>query len=327
MALVVDSVCKRFGRVQALDGISFSVEPGQVFGFLGANGAGKTTTMRIVLDILRPDGGRVTWLGRPNSGLPRATWGYLPEERGLYPRMRVEEQLLFLARLYGVEAAVARRRIGEWLERFQVPEVRERRVEELSKGNQQKIQFLAAILHDPAVLLMDEPFSGLDPVNASLLKAAFLELRDRGKTLVFSTHQLDTVEEICDAVAIIDAGRLVVQGPTDEVRRSAGRWVVRIQVAGDSSLPWLADLDGIRVVRPGRDYTELEVDRRCDPSSILHTALDRGDSISRFEIADPTLEQIFVERVGRVRLSKETLSRSTPFAQEPVDAARALAEA
>src|SRR5680860_900661 len=195
MSLVVDSISKRFGDVVALDGVSFSVEPGRIFGLLGANGAGKTTSMRIVLDILRADAGRVTWQGAENISLPRRTWGYLPEERGLYPRMLVGEQLRFFAALYGIPDATARAEIDDWLERFRIPEYRERKVEQLSKGNQQKIQFIASILHDPQVLIMDEPFSGLDPVNVRLLKEAFLEMKARGKTLVFSTHQMEQVEE------------------------------------------------------------------------------------------------------------------------------------
>jgi ABC-2 type transport system ATP-binding protein len=310
LALIIDSLRKRFGSVVALDGISFTVQPGEVFGFLGANGAGKTTTFRIMLDILRADSGTVTWNGVDSTRLPRRTWGYLPEERGLYPRMTVMDQLLFFAELHGVASADARREVDEWLERFRVPEYRDRKLESLSKGNQQKIQFLAAILHDPEVLLMDEPFTGLDPVNASLLKAAFLEMRQRGKTLIFSTHQMDTVEELCDSVAIIDRGRLVVNGPTREVRRSAGRRIVRLAVDGDPDLPWLDELDGVRVVQRGRDETEIEVDTSRDPGSILTEALARGERITLFEITDPSLEQIFVERVGRaLRPDEGTLAQ------------------
>ncbi len=298
MSLQIDNLQKRFGDVQALDGVSFRVEPGTVFGFLGANGAGKTTTMRIVLDIIRADAGTVTWMGRPSTELPRRTWGYLPEERGLYPRMKVLEQLVFFAALYGVPQKHARAEVREWLARFRVPEYADRRAEELSKGNQQKVQFIAAILHDPQVLVMDEPFAGLDPVNVALLKDAFTEMRDAGKTLIFSTHQMEMVEELCDAVAIIDRGRLVANGPTAEVRRMTGKRVVRLGVAGDPDLPWLAELGGVRVTRPGRDYSEIEVAVDRDPESLLHAALDRGERITRFEIADPSLEQIFVELVG-----------------------------
>ncbi len=299
MTLVVDSLVKTFGPVRALDGVSFSVGAGEVFGFLGANGAGKTTTMRICLDVLRPDSGSVTWKGVSNTELPRRTWGYLPEERGLYGKMRVLDQLVFFARLRGVPANQATRTTLEWLERFRIPEYRDRRAEELSKGNQQKIQFIAAILHDPDVLLMDEPFTGLDPVNVALLKDAFLEMRDRGKTLVFSTHQMETVEELAESIAIVDAGRIIVAGPVREVRGASGRVFVRLAVAEDTELAWLAGLDGVRVTRPGEDYTEMEVSRDRDPETILRAALDRGLRVITFQIADPTIEQIFVERVGR----------------------------
>jgi ABC-2 type transport system ATP-binding protein len=308
MSLVVDSLSKRFGAVQALDGISFTVEPGQVFGFLGANGAGKTTAMRIVLEILRPDGGTVTWLGRPTHAIPRRTWGYLPEERGLYPRMKVLDQLVFFADLYGVPRRDAAREVREWLERFRIPEYADRRAEELSKGNQQKIQFIAAVLHDPDVLLMDEPFVGLDPINVALLKDAFLDMRAQGKTLVLSTHQMETVEELCESIVIIDRGRIVVGGPVRDVKRASGRRVVRLGVTGDAEVPWLAELDGVRVIRPGRDYTELYVEAGRDPESILQAALGHGEHISRFEIADPSIEQIFIEHVGAVPTEEKTLA-------------------
>jgi ABC-2 type transport system ATP-binding protein len=299
MSLVITDLQKSFGTVRALDGISFTVEPGQVFGFLGANGAGKTTAMRIVLDILRADGGSVTWMGKPSTELPRRTFGYLPEERGLYPRMKVLDQLVFFAGLYGVPRKQAETEVRTWLARFRVPEYADRRAEQLSKGNQQKVQFIAAILHDPEVLIMDEPFSGLDPVNVALLKAAFLEMRDRGKTLVFSTHQMDMVEELCDSIAIIDEGRLVASGPTRDVKRSTGKQVVRLATDGDPDLPWLAGTPGVSIVRPGRDYTELEVFGATDPEAILQAAMTSGERVTLFEIADPSIEQIFMERVGK----------------------------
>jgi ABC-2 type transport system ATP-binding protein len=300
MSLVVDGLRKRFGDVVALDGVSFSVEPGRIFGLLGANGAGKTTCMRIVLDILRPDEGRVTWDGVENTQLPRRTWGYLPEERGLYPRMRVGEQLRFFASLYGVGDAYVNAEITEWLERFRIPDYLDRKVEELSKGNQQKIQFIAAILHDPAVLIMDEPFSGLDPVNVRLLKEAFGEMRDRGKTLIFSTHQMETVEELCESIAILDQGRVVVSGAVRDVRRAMGRRVVRLATDGEGhGLRWLDDLPGVSVTTRRQDYVELTVPADRDPDTVLRAAMDHGESVTLFEIADPSLEEIFVEHVGR----------------------------
>ena len=306
MSLVVESITKRFGSVVALDDVSFSVEPGRIFGLLGANGAGKTTSMRIVLDILRPDSGRVTWQGTENTALPRRTWGYLPEERGLYSRMKVGEQLRFFAALYGVPDADARAVIDEWLERFRIPEYLDRKVEELSKGNQQKIQFIAGILHDPDVLIMDEPFTGLDPINVRLLKEAFLAMRDRGKTLIFSTHQMEQVEELCESVAIVDRGKVVVSGNLRDVKRAMGRRVVRFATDTDGNgVDWLTRLPGVTLTTEREDFIELRVPAEQDPETILRAALDRGDRVTRFEIADPSLEEIFVEHVGRRAVSEE----------------------
>ncbi len=321
MSLVVDTITKRFGPVTALDGVSFTVEPGRIFGLLGANGAGKTTSMRIVLDILRADSGSVTWQGQPNDRLPRRTWGYLPEERGLYLRMKVVDVLSFFAALYGVPPARALEEVEDWLERFRIPEYRDRKVEELSKGNQQKIQFIAAILHDPDVLIMDEPFSGLDPVNVQLLKEAFLAMRDRGKTLIFSTHQMEQVEELCESITIIDAGRVVEAGNVRDVKRRMGRRVVRLSVEGTDGVgadgsAWVEQIPGVRITRQGEDYLEMHVADGTDPEVILQAAIGRGDRVTRFEIADPSLEEIFIERVGHRATEEEHLgdSRRTPGA-------------
>ena len=308
MALVIDSLSKRYGNVQALDGIGFVAQAGQVFGFLGPNGAGKTTTMRIVLDIIHADSGSVTWAGRPAAQAPRRTWGYLPEERGLYPRMKVLDQLVFVAALHGVARAEAAKRARHWLARFRIGDYADRRAEGLSKGNQQKVQFIGAILHDPDVLLMDEPFSGLDPINAALLKEAFLELRDRGKVIVFSTHQMDAVEELCDALAIIDRGKPVLTGPVPSVKRQAGRVVVRLGVAGDPDLDWLDALPNATVRRSGLDYHEIQLADDADPESILHEALARHAHVTRFEIAAPSIEDIFIERVGATTTAERTLA-------------------
>jgi ABC-2 type transport system ATP-binding protein len=310
VSLVIDSIHKSFGPITALDGVSFTVEPGRIFGLIGSNGAGKTTSMRIVLDILRPDAGRVTWQGVDNDRLPRRTWGYLPEERGLYTRMKVIDVLNFFAELYGVPAARATAEIEDWLERFRVPEYRDRKVEELSKGNQQKIQFIAAIVHDPEVLIMDEPFSGLDPVNAVLLKEAFLAMRDRGKTLIFSTHQMEQVEELCESVAIIDHGRLIESGTVREVKHRMGRQVVRLAVVGADGdgadgAAWVEQIEGVHLTRRGEDYVEMQVAAGTDPEAILQAALQRGDRVTRFEITEPSMEEVFIARVGRQAVEEE----------------------
>jgi ABC-2 type transport system ATP-binding protein len=187
----------------------------------------------MILDILRPDSGSITWNGKDVREVPRRNRGYLPEERGLYPKMRVDEQLLFLARLQGVPKPDAKKALGEWLERFEITANRDRKIEELSKGNQQKVQFLAAMLHNPEILIMDEPFSGLDPVNATVLKETFLEMHRRGKTILFSTHQLEQAEELCQDIVIINKGQSVVQGSVREVKRQQGRHVARLTLDND----------------------------------------------------------------------------------------------
>jgi len=284
--------------ILVLKGVSLAVPEGGIVALLGANGAGKTTTMRIALGVLEPDAGRVTWRGVESHRLPRSTWGYLPEERGLYPRMRVLEQLVFFAGLHGVPAGRAKREAMAWLHRFRAEDLAGRKAEQLSKGNQQKIQFIAAVLHDPAALLLDEPFTGLDPVNVMLLREAFLELRDRGRTVVFSTHQMEVAEALCESVAIVDRGRMVVGGPVRDVRRSTGRRQVRISVADDHRLGWLAGVPGTRIIQAGMDRSSVELDAGVEPEAVLAAAVAAGARVLHFEVADPSLEQVFIDFVG-----------------------------
>jgi ABC-2 type transport system ATP-binding protein len=258
MGLVVEHVSKSFEGFQAVHDLSMEVREGSIFGFLGANGAGKTTTMRMILDIIRPDHGLITWNGSPTRSVARHRWGYLPEERGLYPKMAVEEQLLFLARLSGSEKQAAQKEMETWFERLEMQVNRKKKVEELSKGNQQKVQFLATILHNPSILILDEPFSGLDPVNTKVLKEAFLELHKRGKTIIFSTHQLEQVEELCEDVVIINQGRSVVQGSVRDVKRQHGKNMLRLKLDDDPRVAWLDEVPCIHVLNRRQDSSEMQ---------------------------------------------------------------------
>src|SRR6266853_4878639 len=298
MSLTLQGVSKSFGPFRAIKDLSMEVQEGAIFGFLGANGAGKTTTMRMILDILRPDSGSITWNGQDVREVPRRNWGYLPEERGLYPKMRVDEQLLFLARLNGLSKQAAEQELTEWLERFQISANRKKKIEELSKGNQQKVQFLATILHDPTILIMDEPFSGLDPVNANVLKEAFLEMHRRGKTIIFSTHQLEQAEELCQDIVIINQGQSVVQGSVREVKRQQGRNVARLKLDNDPEVSWREQLPGVQVTKRREDYIEMQLPASLNPNVIVEAALQHGGIISRFELTEPSLTDIFIELVG-----------------------------
>jgi ABC-2 type transport system ATP-binding protein len=298
VSLTVEHINKSFEHFHVIKDLSLEVQEGAIFGFLGANGAGKTTTMRMILDILRPDSGAITWNGRDVRQVPRRNWGYLPEERGLYPKMRVDEQLLFLARLNGLSKQAAQKELADWLERFQIGASRKQKIEELSKGNQQKLQFLATLLHDPTILVMDEPFSGLDPINANVLKEAFLEMHHRGKTIIFSTQQLEQAEELCQDIVIINQGQSVVGGSVREVKRQQGRHVVRLKLENDLDAGWLKQLPGVQVTRRREDYIEMHIQANFNPNVIVEAALEHGGIISRFELSEPSLTDIFIEKVG-----------------------------
>jgi ABC-2 type transport system ATP-binding protein len=298
MSLHVEHLNKAFGPVQAIKNLSMDVPEGALFGFLGPNGAGKTTTMRMILDLFRPDSGHITWNGIDVREVPRQSFGYMPEERGLYPKMEVQTQLLFLARLAGLSKQDALASLEEWLERLQITANRQKKVEDLSKGNQQKVQFLAAVLHDPTILIMDEPFSGLDPINATVLKESFLELHRRGKTIIFSTHQLEQVEELCEDMVLINQGQAVVQGNVQEIKRQQGHHVVRLTLDNDPQALWLEQLPGVQVTKRRQDYLELQLQAHLNPNLIVEAALAHGGIISRFELVEPSLTDIFIELVG-----------------------------
>ena len=300
MSLEIRNITKTFGEFTAVNDVSFTVAPGEIFGFLGTNGAGKTTMMRMILDIIRADSGEITWNGTPTRDMPREAFGYLPEERGLYPKMVVEDQLLFLAQLYGADRKSAQQRLDEWLARLNIEENRRKTVEQLSKGNQQKIQLLASFLHDPEILILDEPFSGLDPVNAEQMKDAFREMKQRGKTIIFSTHQLDDAQELSRDVAIIHRGRLVVSGSVDEVRQSTGEHYVRFAVAGAKNLAWVNEHPGIEIVRQAAGGLDLAVTDPAVAQELLREAVNRDLTVTRFEMDYPSLNEVFLTHVKKM---------------------------
>jgi ABC-2 type transport system ATP-binding protein len=294
--LEFDGLYKRYGDNRVLEGVGFTVAPGSMFGFCGANGAGKTTTMRIAMGLALADAGGVRWRGRPLDSAVRRRIGYMPEERGLYPKMRVQEQVSYFARLHGLDAAAANRAAGEWVERLGLGERRGDRVEKLSLGNQQRVQLAAALVSHPEVLILDEPFSGLDPVGVDALAAALLEQCRQGVPVVFSSHQLDLVERLCDSVGILARGRMVATGPVAELRRREAGRVLRV-VVPDARPGWAAVLAGVRTVSEQAGDTLLQLDGGADDQAVLAAALRTG-RVTHFAWREPTLVELFREVVA-----------------------------
>jgi ABC-2 type transport system ATP-binding protein len=312
LAIDIRKVVKRFGDYVAVRELSLQVPRGSVYGLLGPNGAGKTTTIRMILDVLLPDSGTISLFDRPNTDygvLDKV--GYLPEERGLYKKMQVRRVLLFLAELKGMRAAEVTPRIDEWLERFGLVTPQKNwgdaKIDELSRGMQQKVQFIATLLHDPELVILDEPFSGLDPINAQALKDTVVELKRRGRTVVFSTHVMENAERMCDSVCIIARGEKVLDGQVTDVRSSSGRRSVALALAGDNGT-YAARENGVghvlgdpKLVRHFDDnnrYFEIELAPGADAQELLHKLIEAGARIERFELVLPSLHQIFIERVG-----------------------------
>jgi ABC-2 type transport system ATP-binding protein len=290
--LELQGLTRRYGEVVALDDLSFTVREGQMFGFVGPNGAGKTTTMRIVLGVLEPDRGEVRWRGRPVDAQTRRRFGYMPEERGLYPKMRVRDQLEYFARLHGLPAAEATSAAGYWIERLGVAERAEDRVEQLSLGNQQRVQLAAALVHNPEVLVLDEPFSGLDPVGVDVLAEVLADRAADGIPVIFSSHQLELVERLCEAVAIINRGRLVAAGPVEELRAGGERrWQVEV---ADAATDWASGLEGVAVLEKHNGRVVLAVDG--DEQRVLDAARAAG-RVLQFSAVQPSLAQLFRQAV------------------------------
>jgi ABC-2 type transport system ATP-binding protein len=295
-AVELSAVRKCYGDFVAVEGLSLSIRPAGIYGLLGPNGAGKTSTIRMIMGIIMPDSGQITVFGEPLSRAHMDRFGYLPEERGLYKKMKVLDHLVFLARLKGLSSAEAALRSKSWCERFELTTWLDKKVEELSKGMQQKVQFIAAILHDPRLIILDEPFSGLDPANAVVLKDVMLELAKAGKTILFSTHRMDSAERLCQSICLINHGRVVLQGDLSEVKASYGRNNVQIKYEGDASF-----LHEKRLVQSFNDYgnyVEVRLAPGADPQELLRLASSRA-KLTKFELMEPSLEEIFLEKVGK----------------------------
>jgi len=283
IALALRGVSKSFAGHTAVKELSMEVPRGSVFGLLGPNGAGKTTALRMVMDILGPDSGSIEILGRPVDPAVRDRVGYMPEERGLYPRMVLEEQLVFMAAIKGVPRKEAVRRLGPWLERLGLAEWRKRKTNELSKGMQQKAQFIATVVHEPELLILDEPMSGLDPVGTDVMREVMLDLRRRGATIVLSSHQMDTVERLCDRVVLINRGEKVLDGAVSEVKARHGSNTLALAFEGDGA--FLASLPGVAALTDFGQYVEIAMGDGADPQAILREATSRL-RLRRFEIVD-----------------------------------------
>ena len=295
MALVVTNAVKRFGEKTAVDNISFRIEKPGVFGLLGTNGAGKTTTIRMILGILSKDNGLIEWDGKP---VTRETvkFGYLPEERGIYPKARVEEQLVYFSRLRGIDGKMAKKNANYWYERLAVTEYRNSIAEHLSKGNQQKIQFISALIHDPELIILDEPFSGLDPVNTDLFKSVIYELVEKGKYIIMSSHQMQAVEEYCQEILILKNGRTILSGNLREIKRGYGR--TNLSIGCENDIGSMVQEEGIRLAAKTAAGYELKISTDEQAYRLLEKLIKLKIRLDKFEIREPSLHEIFVEKVG-----------------------------
>ena len=292
----LERIRKSYNGLVAVDDLSVSISAGQIFGLLGPNGAGKTSTIRMMIGITEPDAGAVRIFGAPITRDALRHVGYLPEERGLYRRMTVRANLEFLGQLTGLSTTISDQRMEAWAARLEISDWLERRVEELSKGMQQKIQFVAALIHDPELIVMDEPFAGLDPVNAIQLRDVLLSLKALGKSILFSTHRMDQIEKLCDSICLIDRGKAVLTGSLSEIKAGYGRRFVQIDYDGDGA--FLADNPAIESLNDYGNHAELQLKPGADSQALLRDAM-AALRVRRFQVMEPSLEQIFIDRVTR----------------------------
>lgn len=302
----VTNLCKTFGSTVAVDHVSFEAKKGRIFGLLGPNGAGKTTTIRMINYIIPQDTGEITIKGMRVSPKTQKLIGYMPEERGLYKKMKVGEQLLYLAQLKGLNANEARKQIRYWLDRFNASDWHSKVVGELSKGMSQKIQFISTIVHDPEIYIFDEPFSGLDPINSELLKEIIIELRDKDKTILFSTHRMEQVEQMCDDICLFNNGKVVLTGILREIKKEFGKNTVLLEFQGDGS--FLDELENIRINNRSTNFAEIRILNGMDHQEILRKAMEHVD-IHKFQLVEPSLNEIFISTVGEDNIkNKEAIS-------------------
>ena len=292
----IDNITKRFGDFTAVNQLSLAVYPGRIYGLLGPNGAGKTTTIRMIVNIMVPDLGRIEVFGQELTPALQDRIGYLPEERGLYKKMKVGEQIKFFAALKNVEGSEAERRILRWLARLKLAEWKNRKAGELSKGMQQKVQFINSIVHEPDLLILDEPFSGLDPVNLELLKDVILERKASGKTIIFSTHQMEIAERICDDICLINGSRKVLEGSIREVKRGFGRHAIALRLLGGEEV--LADQSLVNKIERHSDGMEVFLAAGANAQTLLKRLIESGAQIERFEMIEPSLTNIFIDKVS-----------------------------
>ena len=295
-AITLENVTKSYDSVTAVNGVNLRVRQGAILGLLGPNGAGKTTTIRMIMNILVPDEGSIKVLDQPVTDRTRDLIGYLPEERGLYPRMKVLDIIVFLAALHGLTEEEAARRAKEWLDRLGLTEWSGKKLVDLSKGMQQKVQFITAVIHKPPLVILDEPFSGLDPVNAATVEEIMLEMRSKGSTIVLSTHRMEQVERMCDSICLIDKGRNVLDGELRAVKQSYGKNTLHIEFTGSEN--FLSNPSIVNITRLGNGV-EAKLKPGADPQEILKAAVQANVSITRFELLEPSLNEIFIDRTTR----------------------------
>ena len=295
MGLKIQNVSKHFGEKIAVDNISFEMEKPGVFGLLGTNGAGKTTTIRMMLGILKKDSGEITWNGKQVER-KNVNFGYLPEERGIYPKTKIYEQLLYFSELKGMKKQEACKEIDYWMSRLKVEEYKNMQAEKLSKGNQQKVQFITAILHNPELIVLDEPFSGLDPVNTELLKGVILELVEKGKYIIMSSHQMTSIEEFCSDVVIIDKGKTVLKGNLKQIKDTYPAKKLEISVKQD--ITSITNELGMKIEKNIDNNYEIKIENEEQAHTLMKNLVERGIQINKFELKKPSLNDIFIEKVG-----------------------------